>query len=124
MRAVRSSQSIFLTACLSERPLPTRVVTSAREGEPPLRFVERSSPLQAFAKAARQALDEARRLDRFRDPWAAGPVDPPSLLAIDPHAPMDARANVARNLDAFHEAFGTAEGDDMWLDPHERVSLF
>ncbi len=30
------------------------------------------------------------------------------LLAIDPHSPMDLRANAARNLDAFHEAFGTA----------------
>ena len=36
----------------------------------------------------------------------------------------DVRANAVRNIDAFHEAFGTAEGDDMWLDPHERVSLF
>lgn len=46
------------------------------------------------------------------------------LLAIDPHAPLDARANVARNLDAFHEAFGTQPGDGMWLDPADRVRIF
>ena len=46
------------------------------------------------------------------------------LLAIDPHAPMDARANVARNLDAFHEAFGTQPGDGMWLDEADRVRIF
>ncbi|MFX4285267.1 M13 family metallopeptidase [Janibacter sp. G349] len=46
------------------------------------------------------------------------------LLSIDPHSPQDVRANAVRNIDAFHEAFGTADGDDMWLDPHERVSLF
>ena len=46
------------------------------------------------------------------------------LLAIDPHAPIDARANVARNLDAFHEAFGTQPGDGMWLDEADRVRIF
>ncbi|WP_462416974.1 M13 family metallopeptidase [Kytococcus sp. Marseille-QA3725] len=46
------------------------------------------------------------------------------LLAIDPHAPLDVRANVARNLDAFHEAFGTRPGDGMWLDEAERVRIF
>ena len=30
---------------------------------------------------------------------------------------MDLRANAARNLDEFHEAFGVAEGDGMWLAP-------
>ncbi|SNC63112.1 putative endopeptidase [Kytococcus aerolatus] len=46
------------------------------------------------------------------------------LLVVDPHAPMDARANVARNLDAFHEAFGTQPGDGMWLDEADRVRIF
>ena len=46
------------------------------------------------------------------------------LLSIDPHSPQDVRANAVRNIDAFHTAFGTQEGDEMWLDPQERVSLF
>ena len=46
------------------------------------------------------------------------------LLSIDPHAPADLRANTVRNVDAFHEAFGTAEGDALWLAPEERVRVF
>ena len=29
------------------------------------------------------------------------------LLALDPHSPMDLRANAVRNLTEFHEAFGS-----------------
>ncbi|WP_277454954.1 M13-type metalloendopeptidase [Janibacter sp. DB-40] len=46
------------------------------------------------------------------------------LLSIDPHSPQDVRGNAVRNIDAFHETFGTREGDGMWLAPAERVSLF
>ncbi|MDO5739629.1 MAG: M13-type metalloendopeptidase [Ornithinimicrobium sp.] len=46
------------------------------------------------------------------------------LLAIDPHAPADLRANTVRNVDAFHEAFETAEGDALWLAPEDRVRIF
>jgi putative endopeptidase len=46
------------------------------------------------------------------------------LLQIDPHSPMDQRANAARNLDEFHEAFGTQAGDGMWLAPEDRVRIF
>ena len=46
------------------------------------------------------------------------------LLVIDPHAPMDLRANAARNLTEFHEAFGVAEGDGMWVAPGDRVRIF
>jgi len=46
------------------------------------------------------------------------------LLVLDPHAPMDLRANAARNLDEFHEAFGVTEGDGMWVAPQERVRIF
>ena len=38
-------------------------------------------------------------------------------LTIDPHSPPEFRANIVRNLDEFHEVFGTAEGDGLWLDP-------
>ena len=46
-------------------------------------------------------------------------------LASDPHSPLKYRVNgVYRNLDAFHEAFATAEGDGMWLAPEKRVRLW
>lgn len=48
-----------------------------------------------------------------------------SRLASDSHSPLEFRVNgVYRNLDAFHEAFGTEEGDGMWLAPEERVRLW
>ena len=46
------------------------------------------------------------------------------LLALDPHSPMDLRANAARNLTEFHEAFGVTEGDGMWVAPEHRVRIF
>lgn len=47
------------------------------------------------------------------------------LLAIDPHSPAEFRCNgVVKNMDAFHETFGTQPGDGMWLEPQERVSIW
>ena len=46
------------------------------------------------------------------------------LLVIDPHSPMDLRANAARNLEEFLDAFGVTEGDGMWLAPADRVRIF
>jgi endothelin-converting enzyme/putative endopeptidase len=45
-------------------------------------------------------------------------------LTIDPHSPPEFRANIVRNLDEFHEVFGTAAGDGLWLDPAERVRIW
>ncbi|HXF02083.1 MAG TPA: M13-type metalloendopeptidase, partial [Arthrobacter sp.] len=46
-------------------------------------------------------------------------------LAVDPHSPNEFRCNqVVRNLDAFHETFGTAEDDGLWLEPEERVRIW
>ncbi|MBD8868068.1 peptidase M13 [Nocardioides sp. MJB4] len=45
-------------------------------------------------------------------------------LTIDPHSPPEFRANIVRNLDEFHTAFGTAEGDGLWLDPADRVRIW
>ncbi|HSP60788.1 MAG TPA: M13-type metalloendopeptidase [Ornithinimicrobium sp.] len=67
---------------------------------------------------------------RFFLGWAsvwrttARPEEARRLLSVDPHAPADLRANTVRNVDAFHEAFGTAEGDRLWLAPQERVRVF
>ncbi|MBM9458730.1 peptidase M13 [Nocardioides sp. zg-536] len=45
-------------------------------------------------------------------------------LTIDPHSPPEFRANIARNLDEFHEVFETAPGDGLWLDPADRVRIW
>ena len=48
-----------------------------------------------------------------------------TLISIDPHAPAEFRANqVVKNLDAFHSAFGTQRGDQMYLEPAERVTIW
>jgi putative endopeptidase len=46
------------------------------------------------------------------------------FLTIDPHSPPEFRANIVRNLDEFHQAFGTADGDGLWLEPSERVRIW
>ena len=46
-------------------------------------------------------------------------------IATDPHSPEEFRCNqVVRNLDAFYEAFGVGSGDQLWLDPAERVTIW
>jgi len=46
------------------------------------------------------------------------------LLTADPHAPAEFRANIVRNLDEFHDAYGTQPGDGLWLDPADRVRIW
>jgi putative endopeptidase len=46
-------------------------------------------------------------------------------LATDPHSPPEFRCNqVVKNLDLFHEAFGTSSQDEMWLEPKDRVVIW
>lgn len=68
--------------------------------------------------------------ERFFLGWAqvwcgkAREAEAKRLLTIDPHAPTDQRANVARNLQEFHDTFGVAEGDGMFLAEDDRVRIF
>lgn len=89
----------------------------------------------AYLIAAGESADEVDAdgltgQQRFFNNWArvwcgdARTEEAVRLLSVDPHSPQDVRANAVRNIDAFHTAYGTSEGDDMWLDPQERVSLF
>jgi putative endopeptidase len=67
---------------------------------------------------------------RFFVGWAAGwrvvarREEAIRRLTIDPHSPPEFRANVVRNVDGFHEAFGTRPGDGLWLDPEDRVRIW
>ncbi len=54
----------------------------------------------------------------------ARPDEAKRLVAIDPHAPANCRANVARNLREFHEAFDVQPGDGMYLAPEDQVRIF
>ncbi len=46
-------------------------------------------------------------------------------LAVDPHSPPEFRCNgVVRNMDAFYDAFGVAEGDALYLAPASRVRIW
>jgi len=76
-------------------------------------------------------LDGLTGAQRFFASWAAvwrqviRSEEAIKRLATDPHSPNEFRTNeIARNLDAFHEAFGTTERDGMWLAPAERVSIW
>ncbi len=76
-------------------------------------------------------LDGLTGPQRFFASWAASwrqvirTEEAVRRLATDPHSPNEFRTNdIARNLDAFHEAFTTAERDAMWLAPEERVSIW
>jgi putative endopeptidase len=45
-------------------------------------------------------------------------------LTTDPHSPPEFRANIARNLAEFHEAFDIVPGDGLWLEPEDRVRIW
>ncbi|MDN5692721.1 MAG: peptidase M13, partial [Micrococcaceae bacterium] len=77
------------------------------------------------------SLDAAAGDREFFSAWAAvwrqltRPETMVTRIASDPHSPNEFRCNqVVKNIDAFHEAFGTQEGDPMWLAPEERVTIW
>ena len=43
-------------------------------------------------------------------------------LTIDPHSPPEFRANIVRNLDEFHEVFGTSRGRRALAGPRASAS--
>ena len=45
-------------------------------------------------------------------------------LTVDPHSPPEFRANIVRNVDEFHDIFGTEAGDGLWLEEDQRVSIW
>ena len=75
-------------------------------------------------------IDELTGDQRFFIGWAqvwcgaAREAEAVRLLAIDPHAPMDLRANAVRNLSEFHDAFGVTKDDAMWVPEKDRIRIF
>jgi predicted metalloendopeptidase len=45
-------------------------------------------------------------------------------IATDGHAPGHFRALTVRNLDAWYDAFGVKEGDELYLPPEQRVRIW
>lgn len=46
------------------------------------------------------------------------------LLTVDPHSPGHVRPKVARNLDAWYEAFGIKPGEKYYLPPEQRIRVW
>ena len=76
-------------------------------------------------------LDGLTGVQRFFASWAAGwrqvirNEEAIRRLATDPHSPNEFRTNaIAKNLDAFHDAFSVTDQDGMWMAPQERVSIW
>ena len=65
---------------------------------------------EAWAKAWRSKMRTEERVRR---------------LSIDPHSPEEFRCNqVVKNMTAFHDTYGVAEGDGMYLAPESRVTIW
>ncbi|MDE6512040.1 MAG: M13 family metallopeptidase, partial [Muribaculaceae bacterium] len=94
-----------------------RIALSAyldRQKERPAKNIEGFSPLQRFYIA-------------YANVWAENIRDEEIQLRTqtDPHSLGVLRTNATlKNIDEFHEAFGTKPGDPMWLDKEERVVIW
>ncbi|MEZ5088163.1 MAG: M13-type metalloendopeptidase, partial [Tessaracoccus sp.] len=78
-----------------------------------------------------EPIDGLTPAQRFFYGWAQvwrtkrRPENAKMLLAVDPHSPAEFRCNqIVRNLDAFHAAFGTENGDGLWLPEEERIVIW
>jgi putative endopeptidase len=87
--------------------------------------------LLSLGGAEPEVIDGFTGRQRFFMSWAAGwrqvirREEAIRRLATDPHSPNEFRTNaIARNLDAFHEAFGVSAADGMWMEPGDRVSIW
>ncbi len=76
-------------------------------------------------------IDEIPAIERFFASWARiwrgkhRDEFAVQLLAIDPHSPAEFRCNgVLANFDQFADYYQVAEGDGLWIDPEERVSIW
>ena len=82
-------------------------------------------------RVALGALPPRSDLRVFFETWARmwriklTPAQREYLDKVDPHATGWARTVLPlRNFEVFYDTYGIKEGDGMWLDPSERVSVF
>ncbi|RAX49205.1 peptidase M13 [Arthrobacter sp. AQ5-05] len=87
--------------------------------------------LAARGMDADEVIDGLNGDQRFFYSWAecwrtlSRPETMITRITTDPHSPGEFRCNqVPKNMDAFHQAFGTKPGDGMWLDPEDRVKIW
>ena len=78
-----------------------------------------------------EVIDGLTAAERFFFSWAEcwrakiRPEEAVRRIAVDPHSPAEWRCNaVVRNLDVFHETFGTTETDKLWLALQDRVRIW
>jgi endothelin-converting enzyme/putative endopeptidase len=90
-------------------------------------LISRAEALLSDGLVPDDAADGVRRLfanwaliwrTKVRDEFAT------QLIAVDPHSPPEFRANVVRNIDAFHQVYATQPGDGLWLEPSDRVRIW
>lgn len=46
------------------------------------------------------------------------------LLSIDPHSPTDFRGNLVQHIDKFYDGFDVNKGDNMYLEPEHRMTMW
>ncbi|AJT41020.1 M13 family metallopeptidase [Psychromicrobium lacuslunae] len=76
-------------------------------------------------------IDGLSGAERFFLSWAEcwrgkhRPEEAIRRVSTDPHSANEWRCNqVVKNLDTFHQTFGTVAGDGLWLDPANRVRIW
>ena len=87
--------------------------------------------LHALAGEPAPVIDGLTGAQRFFFAWAQSWQDKARkelvelLLAVDQHSPPEFRCNqIVRNLDEFYDAFAVAAGDQLWLEPAKRVTIW
>jgi putative endopeptidase len=87
--------------------------------------------VRSLAGAPSPVIEGLSGAERFFLSWAQAwqqksrPAETVRLLTVDPHSPNEFRCNqIVANLDVFHETYATQPGDDLWLAPENRVSIW
>lgn len=96
-----------------------------------LRAWENALGARGLAPETAPEIDGLTGYERFFLAWArvwrtaSRPEFAARMLSVDPHSPAEFRCNqVLKNIDAFHETYGTREGDAMFLPEGERVHIW
>ena len=75
-----------------------------------------------FQRRAKEVLGKIRK--QVTKDYVVHPLLSAPTGSFLPTLAANFTANIVRNLDEFHTAFATAEGDGLWLDPEDRVRIW